>query len=128
MRALLDTHVFLWWITDHRGLSALSREFISDSANELFLSAASGWEMAIKMGLGKLKLRAKLDEFISEHMSTNSIIPLPIEMSHALHILTLPLIHRDPFDRLLIAQAQRENLSLITSDPIIGKYDVPVIW
>ena len=128
MRVLLDTHTFLWWITDNKQLSATSRDVIGNSQNELFLSAASGWEMAIKARIGKLELPANFEQFIAEQLQQNAITGLPIQMSHALHVYTLPVLHRDPFDRLLIAQSQLENMPILTIDPQVGQYDVEVLW
>lgn len=128
MRALLDTHTFLWWITDDPQLSPRVREIISDGANELFLSAASGWEMAIKAKLGRLHLPDNLESFIFEQLAINAIESLPVQMSHALHVYMLPDHHRDPFDRLLIAQAQLEDLPILTIDPQIAQYTVKTIW
>lgn len=128
MRALLDTHAFLWWITNDPRLSRKVHEIISDSENELFLSVASGWEMAIKVGLGRLQLPPNLEHFILEQMALNAIESLPVQMSHALHVYKLPAHHRDPFDRMLIAQAQLENLPILTVDPQIARYSVKVIW
>jgi PIN domain nuclease of toxin-antitoxin system len=128
MRALLDTHTFLWWITDDPRLSQRAREIISRGENKLFFSAASAWEMAIKAALGKLTFPGNLKSFVIEQLAVNGIDPLPVELAHALHASTLPALHRDPFDRLLIAQAQLENLPILTADPQIGRYDVEVIW
>ena len=128
MRALLDTQAFLWWITDDPQLSTRAREIISDGENELFLSVASGWEMAIKARLGKLDLPDNLESFIPEQMALNAIESLPVQMSHALHVYKLPDHHRDPFDRMLIAQSQLENLPILTVDPQIARYAVKVIW
>ena len=128
MRVLLDTHTFLWWIANNNQLSNTSRNVIGDNQNELFLSVASCWEMAIKARLGKLKLPGNLEQFIAEQLQQNAITGLPIQMSHALHVYTLPPLHRDPFDRLLVAQSQLENMPILTIDPQIGRYDVEVIW
>lgn len=128
MRALLDTHAFLWWITNDPRLSKKVREIISDGENELFLSVASGWEMAIKAGLERLQLPSNLEHFILEQMALNAIESLPVQMSHALHVYKLPAHHRDPFDRMLIAQAQLQNLPILTVDPQIARYSVKVIW
>ena len=128
MRILLDTHAFLWWITaDHR-LSQHSIELISDGNNELLFSAASGWEIAIKAGLGRLDVPDPLDRFISEHLSLNHIGVLPVQLSHALQVVALPQLHRDPFDCLLVAQAQVERLPLLSSDKRLADYDVDVYW
>lgn len=128
MRALLDTHAFLWWITDDPRLSRKARQIISDGENELFLSAASGWEIAIKAKLGKLQLPDNLEGFIAEQMALNAIESLPVKMSHVLHVYKFPNYHRDPFDRMLIAQGQLENLPILTVDPQIARYTVKVIW
>lgn len=128
MKLLLDTHAFLWWIIDAPQLSQRAREIIGDAENTLFLSAASGWEIAIKAGLGKLSLPADMTSFILSQMHINAITSLPILLSHALHVHTLPDLHRDPFDRMLIAQAQLESLPVITIDPKFTPYQVEVIW
>ncbi len=128
MRILLDTHTFLWWITaDHR-LSQRSIELISDGNNELLFSTASGWEIAIKAGLGRLDIPDPLDRFVSEHLFRNHIGVLPVQLSHALHVHSLPHHHRDPFDRMLVAQAQVERLPLLSSDRRLAEYDVDVLW
>jgi len=128
MKALLAPHAFLWWISDDPRLSSRVRVIIQAGRNRLFLSAASGWEIAIKTGLGRLKLSAALEVFIPEHLSLNAIEPLPIQMSHVLHVSTLPDHHRDPFDRLLVAQAQLEDLPILSADPQIARYAVKTIW
>ncbi len=106
MRALLDTHAFLWWTTDDPRLSSRARRIIADGRNRLFFSAAGGWEIAIKAQLGRLRLPSDPERFIPEEMQRNAIESLPIQMRHALHVHTLPRHHRDPFDRLLVAQSQ----------------------
>ena len=128
MKVLLDTHTFLWWIIDSPRLSARAREVIRDSDNELFFSATSGWEIAIKAQLGRLQLPDNLEQFIVEQLALNAILVLPIQLRHALHVYTLPQHHRDPFDRMLVAQSQVENLSLLTADPQITQYEVATIW
>ena len=128
MKALLDTHTFLWWIANDPQLSLRARQVIEDSNTELFLSAASGWEIAIKSHLGKLRLPPDLQGFVAEQVRVNGIQVLPIEMMHALHVYTLPDYHRDPFDRLLVAQSQLEKMPILTGDAQIGRYAVTVIW
>jgi len=128
MKGILDTHTFLWWITDSPQLSPRVREIVSNGDNVLFLSAVSGWEMAIKAKLGKLHLPGNLESFISEQLAVNAINTLPVQMSHALHVYILPDHHRDPFDRILVAQAQLEKLPIITIDPQINQYSVETIW
>lgn len=128
MRVLLDTHTFLWWLDDDSHLSVRARQIIGDGANEIFFSAASGWEIAIKAQIGKLTLPGDLAQFVTEQVALNHFIPLPIHLSYALAVHRLPLLHRDPFDRMLIAQSQLESLSILTVDPLISQYAVQVIW
>ena len=128
MRALLDTHTFLWWIIDDPQISSRVRDIISNSSNELFLSAASCWEIAIKAKIGRIKLPDRPHIFVSEQMSLNTIQGLPIQISHALHVFNLPHHHIDPFDRIIIAQSQLEKLPILTSDSLISKYKVKIIW
>jgi len=127
MRILLDTHVFLWWLADDPQLSANAREVIEDADNELLLSAASGWEIAIKTRLGKLKLPGEPQEYVATQMLSNSIDVLPIAMYHALHVYSLPAFHRDPFDRMLVAQSQAEQIPILTADSQISQYAVKTI-
>ncbi|MDI6762884.1 MAG: type II toxin-antitoxin system VapC family toxin [Thermodesulfobacteriota bacterium] len=124
----MDTHTFLWWITDDPKLSLRVRGIISDGENVIFISAVTGWEIAIKAQIGRLKLPDKPQRFILEQLKINGMKSLPIEMRHALHISTLPIHHQDPFDRMLIAQAQMEELPVLSADPEIGKYEVTIIW
>lgn len=128
MRILLDTHAFLWWIADDQRLSQRSIELISDGNNELLFSAASGWEIAIKVGRGRLDMPDPLDRFVSEQLFRNHIGVLPIQLSHALRAVALPQFHRDPFDRLLVAQAQVESLPILSSDKRLSDYDIEVFW
>jgi len=128
MRAILDTHTFLWWNTDDPQLSEVARRFISDGENELFLSAASTWEIAIKCARGRLLLPENPGEYVANRMTFYRIQPLPIQISHTLRIFDLPDIHQDPFDRLLIAQSQLENIPILTADKTISRYDVSIIW
>ena len=130
MNVLLDTHVFLWWIEANPRLSPRAREIIADGDNAVFLSAASGWEIAIKARLGKLRLSENevLDRFIFDQLQVNAFQALPIQLSHALHVYTLPPLHRDPFDRLLVTQSQLERMPLVTGDAQIARYAVQVIW
>jgi PIN domain nuclease of toxin-antitoxin system len=128
VRALLDTHTFLWWITDDQRLSLRAREIIADGRNDLLFSAASGWEIAIKAGLGRLEVPDNLDRFMTEQLSRNAIQVLPVYLSHALRVYTLPDYHRDPFDRLLVSQAVLEKLALLSADPQIARYPVDLVW
>lgn len=128
MKALLDTHAFLWWISDDRRLSDRAREFIGDGRNELFFSAASGWEISIKAGLGRLEVPGDLQRFIADQLSRNAIKVLSIYLSHTLHTRVLPDHHRDPFDRILASQAILEEMPLLSADPKISHYPVEVVW
>jgi PIN domain nuclease of toxin-antitoxin system len=128
MRALLDTHAFLWWILDDERMSARARSTIEDMRNELLLSAASGFEISVKASLGKLELPADPVRFVTEQLGINRIGTLPVSMSHALAVSVLPMHHRDPFDRLIIAQARVEGLPVITTDGQLGRYDIEIIW
>lgn len=128
MRALLDTHAFLWTVTDDRRLSPAARACIADGANELLLSAASMWEIVLKSSAGKLSLKGGAAHFLEQQIQRAQLRCLPIAPEHMLRVASLPALHRDPFDRLLIAQAQAEKLPLITGDPAIRRYAVQVIW
>lgn len=127
MRLLLDTHVLLWLMAAPERFSRASESLIVASDNELFLSAASSWEIAIKHGLGRLPLPEAPGDYIPRLMARVGITPLPVLHQHALHVATLPLHHRDPFDRLLVAQAQVEDLPIMTADRAFALYDVEVL-
>ena len=124
MRYLLDTHVFIWWAIGAPRLSADMLEAIVDPANQLYLSAASTWEMMIKSRLGKLRLPSAAEAFIAEGLRRNRVEPLPITIEHTLALASLGSFHKDPFDRMLIAQARHEDLTLMTDDPLIRQYRV----
>ena len=128
MRVLLDTHTFLWWITDDASLSRRAREIIGDGNNVLFLSTASAWEIAIKVDLGILTLPGRPERFIPEQLALNAIDGLPVHLSHALHVYDLPNLHRDPFDRMLVAQSQLEDLPLLSADPRLAQYAIDILW
>lgn len=131
MRILLDTHTFLWFIAGDSQLSLAARQLIEDVENQRFLSIASLWEIAIKTNLGKLNVIAKNEKFAAffeNEMWRNKIDLLPISLSHLAVIATLPQHHRDPFDRLLIAQAQADNLIILSADVALDAYDVTRRW
>jgi PIN domain nuclease of toxin-antitoxin system len=128
LRALLDTSVFLWADLEQQRLSRSAREFITDGANGLVLSAATAWEIAIKHAKGQLKLPADPDAYMALRISLDALDPLAIEISHAVRAGTLPPIHHDPFDRLLVAQSQLEGIPILTSDPNIARYGVRIVW
>lgn len=127
MRVLLDTHVFLWLVHEPEKLSQGAQRAIVDRDNELYLSAASYWEICIKHSLGKLGLLDDWAERFDQELQYNNIGWLPIEKSHCQAILKLPKIHQDPFDRLLVAQAKTEGMTLLTLDLNIPQYGVKTI-
>jgi PIN domain nuclease of toxin-antitoxin system len=128
MRLLLDTHTFLWAVTDDSALSSLARERILAADNEVWLSAASAWEIAIKFGLGKLPLPEEPDRYLPRVREASGIELLPIGEAEVCQIHRLPPIHRDPFDRLLVAQANCHGLVIVTDDPLIQRYPVQTTW
>lgn len=128
MKILLDTHAFLWLVSDHPRLSDVAKAVFLDNSNELFLSAVSGFEIAVKHGLGKLKLSESPTEFIRRRIENNNLIELPISMEHATNLQNLPLIHRDPFDRLLISQSMVESIPLLSADQQMRAYSIDCIW
>lgn len=128
MRALLDTNAFLWFISGSERLSKTARNTIADTDNDLVLSIASLWEIAIKTSLGKLHLAISFDRLIHDQIEQNAIDILPIHVDHLTKIITLEFHHRDPFDRLIIAQGMAENIPVITSDAQFNNYPVDVIW
>ena len=128
MRLLLDTHTFLWWVTDNDKLSRKARAAITETANECFLSVVSAWEMAIKSSVGKLKLPEPLDRFVPAQLVANGFVQLPIEFRHVAKVATLTFHHRDPFDRLLIAQAIEEKMHIVSADATFKRYGVNRLW
>ena len=126
MKLLLDTHVWLWLQASPDRIEPGTLTQLEDVSNELLLSAASSWEIAIKYALGKLPLPLPPEEFVPGRMERSQVRGLPIEHRHALHVATLPAHHRDPFDRLLIAQAQLEGLPVVTADRQFEEYEVEV--
>lgn len=124
MRLLLDTQIWLWSLVSPERLSSRVGALLADTGNDLHLSAASGWEIAIKYQLGKLSLPEEPEAFIPPRLLRDGIQDLPVSMAHAGRVSRLPMIHRDPFDRLLVAQAQIEDLTLVSSDPVFGQYRV----
>jgi len=128
MRVLLDTHAFLWWITDDERLSAPARAAIAAGGNEVFVSAASSWEVATKSRMGRLPIPEPWDEFISTQLEKNAFKPLAVTMRHTFGLTSLPELHRDPFDRMLVAQALAEEMPLVSGDRVIQAYPVSTIW
>ena len=127
MRVLLDTHAFLWGIADDPRLSQPARRAIAD-ATERFLSLASCWEIAIKVSRGRLTLPKAIERFVPEQLGLNEFQILPVDLDDVARVATLPLHHRDPFDRLLAAQALSEELTLVSADPVFRKYGVKRVW
>lgn len=121
-RFLLDTHVFLWWLDDAPELGPHCRELIADQRNEVFISAATIWEISIKKTIGKLDAPEDMDSIVEDE----GFSKLPISLYHGQLAGSLPVLHRDPFDRMLVAQAQSEGLILMSSDENIGLYNVRV--
>ena len=128
MRILIDTHAFLWYITDDDQLGKDAEKIISDGDNDVLLSVGSLWEIAIKHGLGKLTLEHPFGELMPRQLAVNNIEAFPITLPHLTAYVALPLHHRDPFDRLIIAQAQSENLPVVSKDAAFADYDVDVRW
>lgn len=119
MRILLDTHVLLWWLSDDRKLAKNARDIIANSDNDVLVSSASAWEISIKAALGRLEI--ELDDLESA-MVRNGFRPLPIGVRHALTAGRLPNVHRDPFDRMLVAQASVEELRVVSHDRVFERY------
>jgi PIN domain nuclease of toxin-antitoxin system len=128
MKALLDTHTFLWWVTNNPLLSTRVEAILHDRSNQIFVSAATGWEIAIKSQIGKLNFPTPPEAFMLQQLALNSFVTLPIRLEHGLQVYHLPLYHRDPFDRILIAQGQLEGMPILTADSKIAQYGVDVIW
>lgn len=127
MKLLLDTHAFIRWDSDPAKLSPRALSALCDPANEVWLSVASVWEMVIKIQLGKLTLRLPLADIVAEQQA-NGLRVLPVTLSHALLVETLPTVHKDPFDRVLIAQTNSEGAELVSADGVFGLYHVRVLW
>jgi PIN domain nuclease of toxin-antitoxin system len=127
LKLLLDTQAFLWFLSGDRKLSAKARAALRQPSAELYLSSASVWEMAIKAALGRLELPKPLDQFMQDRME-DGFRPLPVDWRHAAAVQALPLHHRDPFDRMLAAQAQVEGMTLVSADKAFQAYEVRLLW
>lgn len=128
MRVLVDAHAILWFVWDHESLTAKARTVMEDAASDLLLSAGTLWEIAIKVGLRKLNLTKPYELFMEDAIADNDLTILPISLAHATALTTLPLHHRDPFDRLLIAQALAEHVPIVSCDPAFDAYPITRIW
>ncbi len=127
MKLLLDTHIFIWWADQPEKLSHAALSALQEEANELLLSVASLWEMQIKIQLGKLKLSVPLKELVKTQQETNQLNLLPVELKHVLALDALPFHHKDPFDRLLMAQSLEEDLTLVSVDSQFTAYPVKLL-
>ena len=127
MKLLLDTHIFIWWADQPEKLSPAVLSALKDEANELLLSVASVWEMQIKIQLGKLKLSLPLKELVKTQQETNELTVSPVALTHVLALDVLPFHHKDPFDRLLIAQSTAEGLTIVTADSKFSAYSVKLL-
>lgn len=128
MRLLLDTHCWLWYLLTPEKLNPEAQEILRDPDNEVFFSTASAWEIVVKFALGKLDLPQPPSEYVPDRLEVLGYQELPIRQDHVLRIESLPSHHRDPFDRVLIAQAQVESLQFMTADRVLTAYDVPILW
>jgi PIN domain nuclease of toxin-antitoxin system len=129
LRILLDTHAFLWWVSERGSrLSDRARELLSDGATDVVISIASVWELAIKAGSGRIVLPDAVERYVPDRLRHHGFELMSIELAHAFRAGALPRIHGDPFDRMLIAQGQVEGLPILTADPAISRYDVETIW
>lgn len=128
MKLLLDTHALLWFALDDPQLSSVAKAHIVDPANVKYVSPASYWELAIKISLGKYTLAGPFDQFLNSAILQNGFLILPLEVKHANHLLALPYHHRDPFDRMLIAQAMVEGMSIVSNDALMDFYLVARVW
>ena len=130
MKALLDTHAFLWWINRHERLTAKALDTIGSGRNEIFVSVVNVWEIVIKAKSGRIQMPGDLGSFLNRQIAENSFQILPIQMPHALHVYELPdhPRHKDPFDRLLVAQALSEDMPVISNDGLLDDYGIERIW
>jgi PIN domain nuclease of toxin-antitoxin system len=128
MRLLLDTHVLLWWHDQPARLTETAYNAVNDLGNDVFLSVVNTWEIQFKAQLGKLTLPKPLRVLLQEEQTTNGFRVLSVTLEHVYALDSFPLHHRDPFDRLLIAQTHQEGLTLVTHDPKFSAYSVPLLW
>lgn len=128
MTVLLDTHALLWHYLDDPKLTAAARASIADPTNQVFVSPASHWEIAIKLAIGKYSLQVSFGVFVQEAIFDNGFSILSIEPRHTAELIAMPFHHRDPFDRLIVAQAMVENKSIISGDAVLDAYPIRRIW
>lgn len=127
-RALVDTHVMLWWLLDDDRLSDVARAWLADPEAELSWSVASSWELAVKVAVGKLRPEGGLERLLAAVTTEQDLALRAVNQRDCLRVAGLPLHHRDPFDRMLVAQAQEDDCVLLTADPKLSAYDVEVVW
>ena len=128
MRLLIDTHTFLWFVTNDPLLSAAALDLLVDPGNEILISPASYWEVAIKVGIGKYPLAVPFDQFFTQGIDGNDISILPLEVRHAAVLSSLPMHHKDPFDRMIVAQAMVEQVPIVSIDEALDAYGITRIW
>lgn len=128
MKLLLDTHTLIWWDSDPAQLSPRVLSMCQDPTNQVIISVVSVWEMQIKIQLGKMKVASPLAHLVEQQVETNGFDLLPIALPHVLRLDLLPLYHKDPFDRLLVAQALEEDAAILSRDSVLASYPVQVIW
>jgi PIN domain nuclease of toxin-antitoxin system len=128
MRLLLDTHTFLWFVLGDSRCSTNARSLVEDEGNEKWLSPASHWELAIKISLGKYKLPIPFEEFVERAVTDSGFLFLPIQPNHTALLTTMPYHHRDPFDRLMIAQATAERMQVVSADKVWDAYAITRLW
>jgi PIN domain nuclease of toxin-antitoxin system len=128
VKLLLDTHALLWFLSGSGRLSATARIAIEDMANERFFSVAGAWEIAIKASLGKLDLTVPFEKLVPGELRSNDIELLPITPAHLVAVMALPFHHRDPFDRMYVAQAAAEGATVVSADPALDAYGIPRLW
>jgi PIN domain nuclease of toxin-antitoxin system len=128
VKVLLDTQAFLWWTSGNDRLTPRATAAIEDPGTDVLVSVASAWEVSIKSALGRLDLETDAERYVPDRIQAHGFTPLEIRLAHAMRAGTLPRHHGDPFDRMLVAQGQIEGVPIVTSDPLIGLYDVETIW
>jgi PIN domain nuclease of toxin-antitoxin system len=128
VRVLLDTHAFLWLVTDHPSLSDRARSVFLNAGNDVLVSAVTGFEIAVKYSLGKLRLTEPPRDFMENRVRHNALSRLPVTLVHTYRLAHLPYHHRDPFDRLLVAQALEEGLPMLSCDEVLSQYGVERFW
>jgi PIN domain nuclease of toxin-antitoxin system len=128
MKFLLDTHIFIWYVTNNQKLSLTAQQLINDGNNEILLSIVSIWEIAIKHSIGKLSFELPFEIFISQQLTVNNFDLLNIRVNHLNIVANLPLHHRDPFDRLIIAQAMVEQIPVVGTDEVFDSYPIQRLW